>query len=395
MKLVKNKCFKYVYLSLLLFTQASAVSAGDAVYFETADGVSFWCDQTNLNYNLDLGNGKLAAICSILVVPGKTDGLSKETAFKLDLNGKLFKKYILDFFRYGKVAFKNKIDAENTLAICEDLGLPLAAEYICTNVLRRKPDSALEVLGKFVEIRGGTFQMGSPIGEQNRKDDETQHWVTLSDFELCEAAITQETYAKILGTNPSRFKEQKYCPDSFKIIENSAGQQIGVCADHPVEQVNWNDAIQFINTVNAKFRDSGYKFSLPTEAQFEYAFRGGTETAFVSGTNAAGMEEYMWPSTTSMWPTHPVKSKRANAFGIYQSSVREWTNDWYGAYPAGEATDPQGPVTGYSRSIRGGGTSLKGFCPSRSAYRGCTDPDNTGGVFDGSLGFRLLRSRNF
>ncbi|MEO5969137.1 MAG: formylglycine-generating enzyme family protein [Bdellovibrionia bacterium] len=409
MKLIKSKCLKYVCLSLVLFAQAKGVSAGEEVYFQTSDGVKFWCNQGNLNYNLDHENGKLAAICSVLAEPGKADGLSEETAFKLDVNGKIFKKYILDFFRYGKVAFKNKIDAENTLNICEDLGLPLAEKYICSQVLDRSPRQfhigsaardivkSLETLaeldenvGSFVKIEGGNFQMGSPLGEQTRRVDEIQHWVTLSDFELGETGVTQEIYASIMGTNPSTFKEQKYCPGKIKMVESHGGAQVQVCANYPVEQVSWNDAIQFINIVNDKFKDFGYRFSLPTEAQLEYAFRGGTDTAFVSGADEAeDLGEYIWHSGNSGKQSQSVKSKRANAYGIYRSSVQEWANDWYAPYPEGEATDPRGPLSGcWSRVLRGGGWD-RGASDSRSACRAHTSPNTN----DSNLGFRLRRTR--
>ena len=391
------------------FTQGTTGFAGDPVYFKTADGERFWCDQDNLTYNLDHENGKLAAICSLLAQPGVEDGMSEETAIKLDVNGKLFKKYVLDLFRYGKVAFKNKSDAENTLTLCQDLGLPRAEKYICTEVLKIKPRQARaglldmnlaqgsggsankskmdEDLGNFVEIQGGTFQMGSPVGERHRRMDETQHPVTLSDFELSEAPVTQETYAKIMGTNPSFFKAQEYCPGSFKIVEGPGGQQNAACADHPVENVSWNDAIQFINAVNTKFQDTGYQFGLPTEAQLEYAFRAGMETAFVSGEDETELGEYIWYSTNSGNQTHPVKSKRANEFGIYRSCVWVWANDrYYGDYLVREAIDPQGSAIGWERILRGGAWNL-GAAVYRSAFRGSTN-QNTQGAF----GFYLLRT---
>ncbi|MEO5969138.1 MAG: SUMF1/EgtB/PvdO family nonheme iron enzyme, partial [Bdellovibrionia bacterium] len=255
MKLIVRK-WKILILLSALSTVAVEVFAGEMVYFKTYEGQEFACDRTNLDRNLDQENGKLAAICSFLAQPGVEDGESEKSPFKLDVDGKLFQKYILNIFRYGKVAFKNKSDAENTLSICEDLGLPLAEDYICTQVLKRKPRQSRsslvglnstrgsaflrdtseldELLGHFVGIRGGKFQMGSPAEEEFRQVNETQHSVTLSSFELGEAAVTQETYAKIMGTNPSRFVGQNFCPGSFKDVEGPGGQQISVCADHPV-----------------------------------------------------------------------------------------------------------------------------------------------------------------
>ena len=164
-----------------------------------------------MDYHLD-PEGNFSNICNLLSETGIQDGRSEETAHELNIDGKLTRKYILNFIRYGKVSFKNKTDAENTLTICEDLGLPLAEEYICKEVLKidsRKErmqlqeskaarvnsiplDEMEKVLGHFVKIEGGTFLMGSPDTELNRDDDERQHAVTLSDFELGEVAVTQE-----------------------------------------------------------------------------------------------------------------------------------------------------------------------------------------------------------
>ena len=409
-----NKKANILTLFILPFTLAFNVFAGEMIYFKSYDGEKFACDQANLTYNLDHENGKLAAICSLLALPEVAevaeveDGKSEETAIRLDVDGKLFRKYILNIFRYGKVAFKNKADAENTLTLCEDLGLPLAEEYICRKVLKIKTRKARtgpvgmnlarglgssvdnsemdEILGSFAELQGGTFQMGSPADERNRQVNEAQHVVTLSDFELGEAAITQETYAKIMGTNPSVFKEQRHCPHSFKDVEGPGGQHIAVCADHPVELVSWNNAIQFIDTVNARFKDLGYRYSLPTEAQLEYAFRGGTETAYVSGADEGGMEEYAWNTTYSNNQTHPVKSKRANEFGIYQSSVREWANDLFEFFPASGTIDPRGPAGGLAHVIRGCAW-YQNASDHRSACRNCNGPDSSAFF----LGFRLLR----
>ncbi|MEO5968671.1 MAG: SUMF1/EgtB/PvdO family nonheme iron enzyme, partial [Bdellovibrionia bacterium] len=131
----------------------------------------------------------------------------------------------------------------------------------------------------------------------------------------------------------------------------------------------------------------GYQFALPAEAQLEFAFRGGTETAFLSGAEREGLEEYVWNSENSSKQTHPVKSKRANAFGVHQSSVREWTMDWYrDFFPTGEETDPQGPTEGTDHVIRGcGWYQYPAAC--RSAFRGSAGPAS-GAYF---IGFRLLR----
>ncbi|MEO5968670.1 MAG: SUMF1/EgtB/PvdO family nonheme iron enzyme [Bdellovibrionia bacterium] len=403
-----NKSLKLLILLIGLFSLALDSLAAEMVYFRSYDGNHFACEKVNLAYNLDHENGKLAAICSGLALSGDEDGKSEETAFKLDVDGRLFRKYILNFLRYGKVTFKDNIDAENTLTICEDLGLPLAEEYICLRVLDRElrrprigllgsslaelkvgSEDATEIdkaMGRFVKISGGIFQMGSPTEEPNRSNDETQHEVTLSDFEIGEAAITQETYARIMGKNPSYFKTRKTCPKSYKVIKVPSGKQIEVCADHPVEEVSWDETLKFINAVNSKFKDSGYEFALPTEAQLEYAFRGGTTSSFVSGEEKFGLEEYVWYFVNSENKSHPVRSKRRNDFGIYRSSVLERTQDWFGKYSLDSVTDPTGPLSGTSHITRGGGW-YSPLADCRSAARH-VDSENKAP----DVGFRLVRT---
>ncbi len=146
---LKNKVLYGSVLSTFVMSgmlvHLSHVIAGEKVYFETADGEKFWCDPDNLDYHID-ADGKLAAICNLLSEEGKEDG-AEELCHKIDVNGKLMKKYVLPFLRYGEVSFKNTADAENTLRICEDMGLPKAEEYIC-KTLKRKPRSKMAQAGQ-------------------------------------------------------------------------------------------------------------------------------------------------------------------------------------------------------------------------------------------------------
>jgi formylglycine-generating enzyme required for sulfatase activity len=137
-------------------------------------------------------------------------------------------------------------------------------------------------VGQFVVIPAGTYEIGSPQWELRRSSNENRHSIMLSQFSIMDAAVTQETYAKVMGINPSIFKGQEYCPQSFKEIDVK-GVKIPVCADHPVEMVSWDDAIEFIQRLNAL--GTNHKYALPTEAQIEVAFRGGTYSAYVTGRN--------------------------------------------------------------------------------------------------------------
>jgi formylglycine-generating enzyme required for sulfatase activity len=245
-------------------------------------------------------------------------------------------------------------------------------------------------VGQFITIPSGTYEIGCPVGEAHRGGTQELHSIKLSLFSIMDAGVTQETYAKVMGTNPSFYKEKKYCLQSFKEIEVK-GARIPVCADHPVDTVSWDDANEFIQRLNAQ--GTNYKYSLPTEAQLEVAFRGGTTTAYLTGRDDdAGLGDYVWYCENSERQTHPVKSKLANAYGIYLSSVFEWAQDWhdpYGSYSylSNTVLDPQGPASGVGRICRGGSYSSKSLI-YRSANRNYYAPDLR---FE-NLGFRLVRT---
>ena len=156
--------------------------------------------------------------------------------------------------------------------------------------------------------------MGSPENEEGRFGDEDLHEVTLTrGFEIADVPVTQAQWETIMGNNPSRFTDSG--PEA------------------PVENVNWHDAVAWYSKLKEKH--PGWEYRLPTEAQWEYACRAGT----------SGSE------------THPVRQKRANAWGLYDchGTVWEWCSDWFGPYPKGTVTDPTGPSSGAVRVLRGGG----------------------------------------
>lgn len=243
-------------------------------------------------------------------------------------------------------------------------------------------------IGNFVTISGGTYTIGSPNTEPDRQPDERLHSVKLSAYDMGETAVTQERYARVTGTNPSTFKNPQDCPESFKIILIKKNK-IPVCSDYPVENVNWNDANRYAN-LESKM-NSKFIYSLPTETQQEVAFRGGTRTAFVSGNDDAGIIDYIWSSNSDyLEKTHPVKSKHPNAFGIYHSTVWEWSKDWYSKdYQNSFGLDPKGPITGSRRVLRGC-SHINGSDDCRSAFRNDLDPDEQRN--NGLVGLRLVRS---
>ena len=198
--------------------------------------------------------------------------------------------------------------------------------------------------------------------------DETPHKVKLTkSFWLGRTEVTQGQWEAVMGNNPSKFKGDP---------------------NLPVEQVSWDDATEFCQKLSAKgLLPAGWKFVLPTEAQWEYACRAGT-----TGDYAGKLDEMAWYYTNSGNKTHAVGTKKANAWGLYDmhGNVWEWCAAWYGYYPAGALTDPAGSNTGVSRVDRGG-SWYGDAADCRAAYRGRLEP----GFRSHSLGFRpaLVPSR--
>jgi len=213
---------------------------------------------------------------------------------------------------------------------------------------------------KLVLIPKGTFTMGSPIEEEGRFGGEldVQHEVTISkDYYLGVTEVTQGQYEKVMGTNPSYFKGNKVQGES---------------SNHPVEQVSWEDAVEFCKKLSdlPEEKKAGRVYRLPTEAEWEYACRAGSKTSYSFGSNSKSLGDYAWFVDNSGEHTHPVGEKKANAWGLYDmhGNAWEWCSDWHGAYPKGAVSDPSGPNGGKSRVIRGGGWDL-GAAVCRSAFR--------------------------
>lgn len=215
------------------------------------------------------------------------------------------------------------------------------------------------------QIPAGTFLMGSPPGERGRDNDERLHEVTFSKpFYLGVYEVTQAQWAAVMGTHPSFFN----------------GRQ-----SHPVEQVSWEDCQKFIERLNTMGIGS---FRLPTEAEWEYAARAGTKSAFHWGDYGDTAGEYAWFEGNSQGQTHEVGTRKPNAWGLHDmaGNVYEWCQDWMGNYRADRQTDPRGPFSGSFRVYRGGSWYTSAvFC--RSALRYGSSPSSR----RANLGFRLAR----
>ena len=216
---------------------------------------------------------------------------------------------------------------------------------------------------EFVQVSAGEFLMGSESEEAWSVEQPVTRVRISRGFFLGKYEVTQAEWQAVMGSNPSSFD--------------------GCGPDCPVENVSWDDVQEFIRKLNAAVGEERYR--LPTEAEWEYAARAGTS----GGRYSEDVDAIAWYEDNSGSRTHPVGRKAPNAWGLHDmlGNVWEWTQDWYGEYPGGEVTDPQGPASGSKRVFRGGGWSYDaGLC--RASFRIYGSPGIRGGI----LGVRLLRT---
>lgn len=223
---------------------------------------------------------------------------------------------------------------------------------------------------KFVLAPAGSFVMGeNPQLSEGKDDERPANEVTISKpFYIGAHEITQEQWEKVMGYNPSEHKGK----------------------DRPVDSVSWNEAREFIGKLSAMEETRSCR--LPTEAEWEYAARAGTNTRYFFGNDESALPDYAWNTENAGGVTHTVGQKKPNAWGLFDTSgnVREWTHDWYEDkhYNESPARDPKGPSRGYGKAYRGG--SKDGFVfPTRSSYRWRETPDTRAQ----NLGFRVVMEK--
>ena len=223
-----------------------------------------------------------------------------------------------------------------------------------------------KLINNMVYVSGGTFTMGatSEQGSDARSDEKPTHSVTLSSYYICKYEVTQALWRAVMGSNPSYFK----------------GDNL------PVEKVSWYDCQTFIKRLNSY---TGRNFRLPTEAEWEFAARGGNYSRHYKYSGSNYPDDVAWYSGSN-GGTHPVGTKQANELGLYDMSgnVWEWCSDWYGSYSSYSQSNPTGAASGSDRVLRGGSWDFDSrFC--RSSLRSDPEPDYR----DSGVGLRLVLSQ--
>jgi formylglycine-generating enzyme required for sulfatase activity len=218
-----------------------------------------------------------------------------------------------------------------------------------------------DIATNMVKVKGGSFMMGCTSEQKDCHNDENVHQVTLSSYKMAKYEVTQAQWEAVMGKNPSYHKN---------------------CSTCPVEEVSWDDIQDFLKELNKK---TGKKYRLPTEAEWEYAARGGKNREY-QYSGSGDIDKVAWYGENSGSKIHKVGQKEPNKLGLYDMSgnVYEWCSDWYGDYTSSSATNPKGASSGSYRVNRGGSYYYYAeYC--RVADRGRYSPDFRGN----NIGFRL------
>ena len=229
-----------------------------------------------------------------------------------------------------------------------------------------------------VKVEGGnlTMNMELQITPTNVLYQDSTLDVTIADYSIGQTEVTQALWLAVMGSNPSYFS-------TSEIYDFDRDREYGDDLSRPVECVSWEDCNAFMEKLNEL---TGQHFRIPTEAEWEFAARGGNKTHGYLYAGSDSFDEVAWCGENSDYMTHPVGQKKPNELGLFDMSgnVWEWCWDWYGDYSSSSQTNPMGSSSGSNRVIRGGSWyDIDVFC--RMASRGSISP----GILDISCGFRL------
>jgi len=244
-----------------------------------------------------------------------------------------------------------------------------------------KPKQELIPAIEMVLVKGGTFTIGCLPAEESDCDHNSipAHQVTLSDYYIGKYEVTQKQWREIMGVNIRGQRD----------MESEQLPLYGLGDDYPMYYVSWYDAQEFISRLNEK---TGKKYRLPTEAEWEYAARGGNQSRGYKFSGSNAIEEVAWydgnsgEGGSSNLVAHPVGKKKENELGIHDmtGNVWEWVSDLYGAYGDSPQKNPKGPETGWLHVLRGGSWFYHAR-PMLVSFRGNNDPMTRAG----HIGFRL------
>lgn len=231
---------------------------------------------------------------------------------------------------------------------------------------------------KMVYVEGGEFLMGatSEQGSDAESNENPVRRVRLDSYYIGECEVTQEQWAKVMGTTIQQRQDKVNCSFSY-----------GVGPDYPMYYVSWEEAQVFCRKLSQM---TGRTYCLPTEAQWEYAARGGKKADGTKYSGSWSIDAVAWYSDNSgSRSTHPVKNKRANGLGLYDMSgnVWEWCSDWYDGYKVNDTNNPTGPSSGlYGVRVQRGGSWAYKACQSRVSARHFRNPD----FWSSDSGFRVV-----
>jgi len=239
---------------------------------------------------------------------------------------------------------------------------------------------------EMIKVEAGSFMMGATSEMKDPYDNERPvHQVTLTnDYYIGKYEVTQALWQAVMGNNPSHFQRNSLSAKTDSLWQALMGCKFYV-KNYPVETVSWNDCQEFISKLNSL---TGRKFRLPTEAEWEYAARGGKKSKGYQYSGSSKVYDVAWYNT---YEIHPVGLKQANELGIYDmtGNVSEWCQDWYGPYSSSSQTNPTGASSGSQRVYRGGSRYDK----ARNCRLSCrfgSSQDNS--YRSDILGFRLALS---